>query len=45
MAIDKNILTVIDANAKKYGYNLVLAKGVVLNGGTDITATISQQVK
>lgn len=45
LAIDKNILTVIDTNAKKSGYNLVLAKGVVLNGGTDITATISQQVK
>lgn len=45
IAIDKNILTVIDANAKKSGYNLVLAKGVVLNGGTDITATISKEVK
>ena len=45
MAIDKNILTVIDTNAKKSGYNLVLAKGVVLNGGTDITDTIAKEVK
>ena len=45
MAIDKNILTVIDANAKKSGYNLVLAKGVVLNGGTDITDVIAKEVK
>lgn len=45
LAIDKNILTVIDTNAKKSGYNLVLAKGVVLNGGTDITATIAKEVK
>lgn len=45
LAIDKNILTVIDANAKKSGYNLVLAKGVVLNGGTDITATVAKEVK
>ena len=45
LAIDKNILTVIDTNAKKSGYNLVLAKGVVLNGGTDITSIVSKEVK
>lgn len=45
IAIDKNILTAIDTNAKKAGYDLVLAKGVVLNGGTDITAAISKEVK
>ena len=45
LAIDKNISTVIDNNAKANGYNLVLAKGVVLSGGTDITDEISKAVK
>ena len=45
LAIDKNISTVIDENAKANGYNLVLAKGVVLSGGTDITTEISKAVK
>ena len=45
LAIDKNISTVIDENAKANGYNLVLAKGVVLSGGTDITAEITKAVK
>ena len=45
LAIDKNISTVIDNNAKANGYNLVLAKGVVLSGGTDITPEISKALK
>lgn len=45
LAIDKNISTVIDESAKASGYNLVLAKGVVLSGGTDITSEIAKQVK
>ena len=45
LAIDKNISTVIDENAKANGYNLVLAKGVVLSGGTDITEEITKAVK
>lgn len=45
LAIDKSISTVIDNNAKANGYNLVLAKGVVLSGGTDITDEISKAVK
>ena len=45
IAIDKNILTAIDTNAKKAGYDLVLAKGVVLNGGTDITSIVAKEVK
>ena len=43
--IDKNITNIIDENAKKNGYNLVLAKGAVLSGGTDITEEISKAVK
>ena len=43
--IDKNISSVIDKNAQANGYNLVLAKGVVLSGGTDITDAISKEVK
>lgn len=45
LAIDKNISAIIDSNAKNNGYNLVLAKGVVLSGGTDITDAISKAVK
>ena len=43
--IDKNISDVITKEAKKNGYEIVLAKGVVLYGGQDITNTISKQVK
>ncbi len=43
--IDKNISSVIGASAAQNGYNLVLAKGVVLSGGTDITDEIAQQIK
>ena len=45
LAIDKNISTVIDKNAKANGYDLVLAKGVVLSGGTDITEEITKAIK
>jgi len=45
-AIDKNISNVIANVAKQKGYNLVLAKGVVLYGsGTDITNDVIQIVK
>ena len=43
--IDKNITALIDSKAKEKGYSLVLAKNVVLSGGTDITDEISKQVK
>lgn len=45
LAIDKNISALIDTNAKNNGYNLVLAKGAVLSGGTDITDQIAKVVK
>lgn len=45
LAIDKSISATIDNNAKANGYNLVLAKGVVLSGGTDITDEIAKAVK
>ena len=44
-AIDKNISSVIAAKAKQDNYNLVLAKGVVLSGGNDITAEITKLIK
>ncbi len=43
--IDKNITALINAQAKAQGYDLVLAKGAVLMGGTDITDEIAKQVK
>ena len=45
LAIDKNISTIINTNAKNNGYNLVLAKGAVLSGGVDITDQIVKAVK
>ncbi|MBQ3640841.1 OmpH family outer membrane protein [bacterium] len=45
LEIDKNISNVIISSAKQNGYDLVLAKGVVLAGGIDITSAISKQVK
>ena len=45
LAIDKDITDIINAKAKENGYDLVLAKGAVLSGGTDITAEISKAVK
>ena len=43
--IDKSIYALIAQKAKAAGYELVLAKGVVLYGGTDITAEIAKNVK
>lgn len=44
-AIDKNISDVINKTAKAKGYDLILAKGVVLYGGDDITKEIEKAVK
>lgn len=43
--IDKSISKTIQTESKKAGYDLVLAKGIVLYGGTDITDSISKIVK
>lgn len=43
--IDKSISATIQGQAKKSGYDLVLAKGIVLYGGTDITAEVQKIVK
>ena len=43
--IDKNISAVIADKAKAANYDIVLAKGVVLYGGSDITAEITKSVK
>ncbi len=43
--IDKSITAVIANQAKLAKYDLVLAKGIVIYGGTDITATVKTQVK
>ncbi|MBQ4078330.1 OmpH family outer membrane protein [bacterium] len=45
LEIDKNITNTINANAKENGYDLVLAKGAVLSGGTDITSEITKALK
>lgn len=44
-AIDANISKTIETQAKAKNYNIVLAKGVVLYGGDDITAEITKVVK
>lgn len=44
-SIDKDISGVIAKTAKDKGYDVVLAKGVVLYGGDDITNTISKLIK
>lgn len=44
-AVDKSISTVIAQKAKAYNYDIVIAKGVVLYGGKDITAEVAQSVK
>ena len=44
-AIDKNISAIINQKAKAANYEIVLAKGVVLYGGTDITSEITKAVK
>ncbi|MBR1680829.1 OmpH family outer membrane protein [bacterium] len=43
--IDKSITKTIQEESKKAGYDLVLAKGMVLYGGTDITDTVAKAVK
>ena len=43
--IDRSISSTIATQAKAKGYDLVLAKGVVLYGGEDITADIQKIVK
>lgn len=44
-SIDKDISAVIANTAKDKGYDVVLAKGVVLYGGDDITNTIAKLIK
>lgn len=44
-AIDSNISKVIQKTAQENGYNIVLAKTIVLYGGTDITKEIEKAVK
>lgn len=44
-AIDSNISKTIETQAKAKNYDVVLAKGVVLYGGDDITADIIKTVK
>lgn len=44
-AIDKSISATIATEAKNNNYDLVLAKGVVLYGGDDITANIIKVIK
>lgn len=44
-AIDKSISAQIAAQAKTANYDVVLAKGVVLYGGTDITEAVKKAVK
>lgn len=44
-AVDKNISATIAQKAKAANYDIVLAKGVVLYGGSDITSEIAKVVK
>lgn len=44
-AIDSTISKQIEAQAKAGGYDIVLAKGVVLYGGSDITDVVKKAVK
>ena len=44
-AIDKSISAQIASQAKLGGYDIVLAKGVVLYGGADITEAVKKAVK
>jgi len=44
-AIDKSISAQIASQAKAGGYDIVLAKGVVLYGGSDITEAVKKAVK
>ena len=44
-AIDLSISQQIEQKAKADGYNVVLSKGIVLYGGTDITEAVKKVVK
>lgn len=44
-AIDSSISKQIEAQAKAAGYDIVLAKGAVLYGGSDITEAVKKAVK
>lgn len=44
-AADKSITDTIAAQAKLKGYTMVIAKGVVVFGGDDITADVQKAVK
>lgn len=44
-AIDSTISKQIEAQAKAAGYDIVLAKGAVLYGGSDITEAVKKAVK
>lgn len=44
-AIDKSISEQVASQAKAGGYDIVLAKGVVLYGGSDITEAVKKSVK
>jgi len=44
-AIDESISSQIAAKAKADGYDVVLSKGIVLYGGTDITAEVAKIIK
>ena len=44
-AIDNSISTQISNYAKLQGYDIVIAKGVVLYGGVDITDAVSKTIK
>lgn len=43
--IDKSVTNTISQYAKSKGYSIVLAKSVVIYGGTDITADVAKIVK
>jgi len=43
--IDKNISDTIASQAKAQGYDLILSKSAVLYGGSDITESVSKNVK
>lgn len=44
-AIDESISSQIAAKAKAEGYDIVLSKGIVLYGGTDITQAVAKNIK
>ena len=44
-AIDESISSQIAAKAKANGYDIVLSKGIVLYGGTDITQEVAKTIK